>query len=317
MALNFPYPATAGQTYTDDNSAVWQFDGVKWDVITSTTKKLFSGAKASLTTYVSLLSTDVLIEFHQQDFDIDDYYNVSQAGRFTIPKNGFYRITATFFSGNNGNGSSYTIKLKKNGSTTVVSNTMAANQSAVYEEILQLSAGDYLEFYANETEGVGTLLANSFVEVVRLGLTPGVGIAAYDSFSGARTSLTIPVSCTTASTAISWVSTTYDTNADVLGNTYWTNSTPTRLTVKQTGYFEIKTMVYTGSAGTDNSYLINFKKNGTTTLTSSTVSPNETVSLNEIFVLNKDDYVEIYNSNSGGIGTILETSYLEITRLGV
>lgn len=95
MALNFPSSPTTGQTYTDDNYAVWRFDGVKWDVITSTTKKLFSGAHVELGTNFSLTPTPTAISGGVTaivPFDTDNYFRVAYPSRIYVPTNGFYRI---------------------------------------------------------------------------------------------------------------------------------------------------------------------------------------------------------------------------------
>lgn len=317
MALNFPSTPTNGQTYTDDNSVVWSYDGTKWNVVTSNTKKFFSGAKQLRTSSFSLSSTLTAVTYNSQPFDTDDYYDSSNSSRLTVNRNGYYRIHALILTGSNGSGSSYTVNVVKNGSTNLSSDNLGANQGAAYDEIVELQAGDYIELKASESGSVGTLIDGTMLEVARLGLTIGTGITSYEAFSGARATLTSNVSMTSTATAVSWATTAFDSNATVLGGTYWSSGSATRLTAGVTGYFRIKGFIATGTAGSSNSYTVTLKKNGTTNLETINMSANETLELDEIYQLSANDYLELFGSNSGSVGTILSSSYLEIVRLGV
>lgn len=317
MALNFPDSPTNGTTYTDSNSVLWQYDGVKWDVITGTTNRLFSGAKVALNTAAALTSTATALDWDVETFDVGSYFALTEASRITIPDTGFYRINSVLYTGTAGSGSSYSVMIKVNNTITLSTATIAANQSASYDETVELQAGDYIQMFVSETNAVGTILTNSFLEVTRQGLTPGVGVTAATSFSGAKAEISTAVSTTSTATAITWASTEFDSNADALGNTYWTVASPTRLTVKQTGYFRVKILIATGTAGTANSYTVALKKNTSTTVSSVTLGPNDSASIDETYSLTADDYIEIFVSNSGSVGTILNTATFEITRLGI
>lgn len=317
MALNFPSTPVNGTTYTDANSALWQFDGVKWDVVTGTTNRLFNGAKASLTTAAALTAVSTALDWDVETYDVGDYFALTAASRFTIYATGFYRISSVIYTGAAGSGSSYTVKIKLNGTTDITSSVAAANQAISYDDIIELQAGDYIQVYVSEAEAVGTLLTTSFLEVTLQGRTPGIGVNTSISFSGAKAVIATAESTSITPTAIAWDSTVFDTNADALGNTYWTVSTPSRLTVKQTGYFRVKILVETGGAGTDNSYTVALKKNNVTTVATVTLGPNNTASIDEIYNLTADDYLEIFVSNSEAVGTILTSSTFEITRSGI
>jgi hypothetical protein len=87
--------------------------------------------------------------------------------------------------------------------------------------------------------------------------------------------------------------------------------------VKQTGYFKIKALLHTGTAGTGDSYTVAIKKNGSTDLANTVVSASSLLLINETYQLSANDYIEVVSSESGSVGTITTDSYLEITRLGV
>lgn len=316
-ALNFPSSPTAGTQYTDDNSAVWEFDGVKWNIVTNATKRFFHGAKVTTSANISLTATPVVTVFDTETFDTGDYFTVADGGKLTVKDTAYYRISGTFFTGPNGSGDSYSATLKKNGSTELTTETFAANQAAFYDNIIQLTAGDYLEIYSRESTATGTLLVGSYVEIQKLGTTPASGVSPFNTFSGARVITSSAIALTSTLSGVSWTSADFNLNANVAGATYWSVSSPSRLTVRQTGYFKIKALLYTGAAGSGDSYTIALKKNGNTDLANTTVSASSTLLINETFNLTENDYVEVIAKESGAVGTLTTDSYIEITRLGV
>jgi hypothetical protein len=317
MALNFPSSPTTGDTYTDPNAVLWKYDGVKWSVVIGTTNRLFSGAKVYTDAPIYLTSTDVPIDWDVESFDVGNYFTTADATKLTVPDNAYYNVKTTIYAGPSGAGSSYTIKVRKNGTTILSSETIAANQAVTYDEIIELAAGDYIEILANESDNVGTLLVNSVIEIVRLGLTFGQGVSQGDSFSGIRTALSGAVSMTSTPTAIIWTTPAYDANANADGATYWDIGTPTRITFGSTGYFRLKGAIITSTAGSDNSYTFTIKKNITTTVTSVTMNANQTAIIDEIFTFSVGDYIELFASNSGAVGTATSSSFLEVSRVGV
>ena len=317
MALNFPSSPSTNDTYTDDNSAVWQFDGEKWNVITRTTKRAFVGARVRLSSDFSLGSTLSGVSFATEDFDTGSFWASGQPTRLSITENGFYRINAQLQAGTSGTSQSYTFAIYKNGSS-LISSQAAANQYIVYDEIIQLAVGDYVEIFASESTSVGTLESdNSFFEITQVGLNLGTGVSTWSAFSGAKAVLTAAESCTSTATAIPWDDMEYDQNADVLGSTYYAAGTPSRLTTKVTGYYQVKVLAATNSQGGENTYTVTVRKNGSTTLETTTIGPSDTLYLDKIYAFTANDYIEVLISNSGSVGQIQDTAYLEIVRLGV
>lgn len=312
MPLNFPSSPTNGQQYTDDNAVVWQYDGVKWDVVTGTANKTYSGVRVGFTTDYSLTSTSAAVSFDSELFDTDTYFTLSADTKVTFKRSAFYRINFSVYTGTGG--STYTIALKKNGSTTLASVTLAPSQYTNYDEILELDSNDYIEVHASDSANTGTLTTATFLEVTRVGLSMGTAVASADAFSGARTKLTSTYNVTSTATAISWNTTEFDQNANPAGDTYWSSGSATRLTVKITGFYRAKCTVAVGSSGT---YTAAVKKNGSTTLTSINISANGLALVDEIYELTANDYLELFINDLDSTGTLTTSTYLEITRIGV
>lgn len=314
--LIFPISPAHLDTYTDGNQAIWQYDsdGPYWNVITSTTRKNFSGVKANLIAGFDLTSSYQLVEFDDIKFEVDTY-STTPTGRFIAPTTGFYRISVIVFSTSVGSGSSYDINIRKNGSN-LNTTTIGPNQSTTYDQTLSLVAGDYIEVFAKEPNG-GALTLTSEFTMYRLGYAPGTGISNHNAFSGVRVIPSGAVNTTSSATAVTWSSADFNVNANVLGDLYWYNSVPNRVTVRNDGYYKFRCFVQAGTGGAANSYTINVRKNGTTSLVSTTLSANDFVELDEIFILLEDDYIELMISNSDNTGSILSTTYLELVREGV
>tara|TARA_B100001250_G_C19769948_1_gene776633 strand:- start:273 stop:1247 length:975 start_codon:yes stop_codon:yes gene_type:complete len=319
----FPNTPTHLETYIDPNQATWQFDsdGPYWNVITSTTRKNFSGTKIENTSAFSLGTSYALIEFDTPEFNIDNYYINTQKGRITVPSTGFYRIFCSFFTSSEGSGSSYSIQLRKNGNTVALEETnIGPNQNTTLDETLSLNEGDYLEIWGKESTGTGEIQANSTFQVYRIGFAPGTGVSNHVAFSGARAILNSSSNTSNVATAVTWNDITFNANANVLGDLYWYNTTPNRLSIRAAGYYKIRSFVESSSAGSGDSYTILLRRTRSATpvtLTSITMSANDFIELDEIYQFNTDDYIELVISNSDNTGSILATSYLEIVREGV
>lgn len=313
MPLNFPSSPTVGQTYTDDNSVVWQFDGTVWNVVTGTTKKIFNGVKVEFTTNYALTSTLTAVNWDAEGYDTGSYWAAGQPSRITIPQTGYYSINLLLFAGAAGSG--YEISLKKNGSTVLTTGTINLNQSGQYYETMQLNANDYIELYAKEASAIGTLTTSSFLEVQQMGLGVGVGVNSYAAFSGVRTILTSAFSATTTPTGISWSTTEFDTNANAEALTYWSAGTPTRITIKVTGYYSVQAYVQIGTAGAN--YTLTLKKNGTTNISSnSSLNPNDQAWIEETFLFQTNDYIELFVSTGSGTGSVTADTHMEVIRQG-
>lgn len=312
MALNFPSSPTNGQTYIDDNGISWEFDGTKWDVIRGTTNRAFSGVKVDFTSNVALTSTNTAISFTTEDFDTDSYFTISNPTRISINKSAFYRINFSAYTGSTG--SSFTILIKKNGSTNLSTVTIAANQYTNYDEILELFDGDYLEIYASESSSTGELTTSTVFEVTRIGLFTGTNITSSESFSGVKGILSSSYSTTSSSTAVDWNDTSFNQNANSLGDVYWVVGEPSKFTIGLTGYYRIKAAIATGPA---DSYTASVKKNGSTNLTSGNLNANILGLLDEIFYLSEDDYIQLFVNDVSSTGSLTTSTYLEIIRIGV
>lgn len=318
--LIFPNTPTHLETYTDPNQAKWQYDsdGPYWNVVTTTTRKNFSGVKLENTADFSLATAVELIEFDTFQFNIDNYYQ-GTPGRVVVPTTGFYRIQVSLFSGSQGSGSSYTVQVKKNGAV-LETTTIGANQNTSFDETLSLNAMDYLEIWGGESTGTGEILAQSNFAVYRIGFAPGTGISNHVAFSGVRGILNSSASVTNTPTAITYNDVVFNANANVLGDLYWYNTEPERLTVRANGYFKVRAFIQTSSAGSGESYTITLRRTrsgATLSLTSVTMSANDFIELDELFYLIADDYLELMVSNSDNTGAILSTSYVELVREGV
>lgn len=314
MPLNFPSSPTNGQIYTDDNSAVWQFDGVAWNVITGTTKRLFNGVQVGISSSFYLTSTSTGISWDIENFDTGNYWSVSQPTRITVGSTGYYNLTCTFFTPNVGAG--YEFVIKKNSTTTVTSTNINANQSAVYDETNFFSAGDYIEILASETTNTGYLSVDTVVQLTLLGLALGTGINSNSAFSGARTELTSAFNTTSTLTPLDWDVTVFDTNANALALQYWSALTPSRLTVLNNGFYQVSGVIETQS-GLGGQFTVSLRKNGSTTITTATINSNDSVNIDRIYQLSANDYLEILVSDTLASGQITTESFLEIQRLGL
>lgn len=319
MALNFPTSPTNGQTYTDDNGIVWEYNSTKtvWNKLRSDAIKNFSGAKIERTSEASLTSTLTAISFTTAEFDTEPYFDSTNSPtKLRVLKTGYYRILLQIDTGSGGNGASYTLNLKKNGSTSLTNTTAGPNQSVVYDEIMLMTSGDYVEIYASESASVGTILSSSFFQIERVGNSPGTAYPAAAAFSGAKIELTSAEALTSTPTAITWDTSEFNENADNAGNVYWTISDSSKVTIYTTAYYRVKSIFETGTAGSTNSYKIDLRLNNSN-LVSSSLSANDTLQLDETFQFNSGSYLQVYVDNSGSVGTITTNSYFELIRLGV
>jgi len=320
--LIFPNNPNHLDTYTDPNQAIWQYDsdGPYWNVITSTTRKNFSGTKLKLSAGYDLTASYTIITFDTPEFNIDQYYR-NVEGRLFASTTGYYRVNITLFTGTQGNGTSYAVQVRKNGSEILSTGFAGPNQAIAFDETLSLIAGDYIELLAKESTATGSFLDTSSFTMYRIGFSPGTGISNHNAFSGVRATLTDNFACTSTETAISFSGTEFNINANVVGGLYWASSVPDQISPATDGYFRLRSFVQTNSSGSNNSYTIKVDKtnilNVTTVITSTTLGPNDFADLDEVVFLETGDQIKLKVSNSGNIGQILNTSYLELIREGV
>lgn len=313
MPLIFPPSPNTGDTYTDSNSVVWQYDGVAWNVVTGTTKRLYIGAKVGFTIAYSLTNILTAVSWDLESFDTDDFWNSGQATRITISSTGWYNLNTNIFTENAG--SDYMIQIRLNGSSTISQVTLGANQAADYNETQYLSAGDYIELRASESTSAGSLTSGTYMEITLLGYAVGTAATPYSAFSGAKTYLTTAFATTSTPTAIAWDGTVWDTNANALALTYWSAGQPTRLTIKSNGFYQVSAYNQTDNAG--GTYTITLRKNGVTTIATTTRGANDSAWLDQVYELVTNDYIEVLVSDTLSSGAMTTETFLEIIRQGV
>lgn len=318
-ALNFPSTPTHLDTYTDPNQAVWQYDsdGTYWNVITSTTRKNFSGIKRYLSSSVFFNSSSEAIEWDSTEYEIDNYALGSET-RIYIPTTGFYRVYVNLETNTAGEGSSYTFNLKLN-NDILETISCGPNQSVNYDQTLELVAGDYLDIFGQETTSTGGITDASEFTVYRIGYAPGTGISNHSAFSGARVILNAALNTTSVESSVGWSDVDFNANANVLGDLYWYNSVDDRLTVRTSGYYKIRSFVQTGEDGSGGSYRVRIRKNGAagTYIDTVDLSPNDFADFDQVVYLAEDDFIELRVTNTDNVGNIKENSYLELVREGV
>jgi len=321
-ALQFPGSPTHLDTYTDPNQAVWQYDSdnTVWDLITSTTRKVFSGVKAKTAANFDLTASYQDVPFDTIEFNVDNYYQTVNT-KGIAPSTGFYRVLVSVFSDTQGTGASYSAAVYKNDTLKLGEINFGANQNVNFDETISLVEGDFINVKAKESTGLGALTTQSNFTMYRIGYAPGTGISNHSAFSGVRAIVTQNVNTTSTPTSITWGNTDFNANSNVLGDLYWYNSEATRLTPKTSGYYKVRSLVETTYAGSANSYTITLRKTNpqlvSTTLTTINMSPNDQIELDETIYLDADNYVDLLVSNSDNTGAILSTVYLELVREGV
>lgn len=312
MALNFPSTPITGQQYTDANAVVWEYDGVKWNVITGTANKMFSGCKIGLSANVNLTAASTPITFNIEQYDTDSYFTISSPTRITFKRDAFYRVNLSAYTGTSG--ASHVITLKKNGTTTLANTVIAPNQYTNYDQIVQFSESDYIELYGLDTAATGYLTSGTNIEMTRVGLAQGTNIPSASAFSGVRTIVAGAYNTTNTASPISWVSTVFNQNANPAGDFYWSAGVPNRITIGLTGYYRIKAEIF---AGPTEAITVNVRKNGSTSIAAAYIPSNGYGELDDIYQLNQNDYVQLMVNDLTSIGTITANTYLEIVRQGV
>lgn len=316
--LSFPASPTTGQQYTDARGKVWEYDGVKWNIASTTGIKQFFGTKVSLSTDVFLTNTLTETSWDTEDIDTAGFFSFTTPTDITIPRTGYYRVHLAVYTGQEGNGASYTINLKRN-ATLLVDETMAAYQSGIYDLTLLLEAGDVVTLSGAEENDIGRFTEGSYLEVQLVGYTFGASIIPGFEFSGVKAELAAQLSVSSTLNLIEWSAgeIVYNTNANAAGNIYWDAGQATRFTVSTTGYYRLRAFFATGIDGSSDSYTITILKNGTS-LETITLGANESAELDETYNLTTNDYLEIQYSNTENLGTIeAGQTFFELTRLGV
>ena len=320
MALNFPTSPTNGQQYTDDNSVVWQYYATKgvWEKLRSDVLRQFSGAKIVFNSTKFLTSTPSPCPFDVAEFDTGTYFDsVNNPTRLTVARSGYYRINILIAVGPEGNGASYSFSVRRNGNSIITTEPLVgANQFVAYDEVLQLSSGEYIELFASEESSIGTLLNSTYFEIERIGFGVGSAFSAGSEFSGVKLGLTTNESLTSTPNAINWDTTEFNINADINANTYWSDVEASKIYIRSDGYYRAKAQFFTNNQGTSDSYTIDVRKDGNS-FVSTSLGPNDRLELDESYNLLSGSYFEIFVSNSSSVGEITTNSYFQLIRMGV
>lgn len=314
MPLSFPSSPTLSQEYIDSNGLVWKYNGFAWEPYLGSYTRGFLGAKVSVSSTINLTATETILPLLSQEFDVGDLYDNN---RFTARETGYYRINANIFSGNNGSGDSYSVIVKKNGTTTIDSTAFGANQSAVFDSIVFLARGEYVEFYASESTASGSITTDTRVGFYFFGSSPGTStFSNANLFSGVKVKLNSAENLTNTNTAILWDTTEFNVNADSTGNVYWTAGQSANVKIYTNGYYRIQFLVQAGSGGSNDGYTINLKKNATT-IESGVLSPNDKADYDTVLYLTSGDTLQIEAAESGSAGTLTTNTFLTVSRAGV
>lgn len=139
----------------------------------------FSGVKVDLDQNVSTTSTPTAITWTATDiiYNINAnaagslYWNNANPTRFTIATTGYYRLKALFLTGPDGADNSYTINIRKNGTTVVESGSLGALDLLELDNTYQFNSTDYLEIVVSNTGNTGTIDASDTTfAITRLGV---------------------------------------------------------------------------------------------------------------------------------------------------
>lgn len=317
-AINFPSSPTLNQSHTDANGMIWKYNGFAWEPNIGSSTRFFAGAKVQLSSAESLTANLTSITWDTEVFDSGNYFNSFESSKLVAKETGYYRINAKLFTGSGGTGSSYTIVVRKNGTSNVAVVTAGANQGVVYDDVAYLLINDYIEIQAAETSAAGSLTTDSVFEFILAGTAVGTNIFNNaNKFSGAKLKLTSAESLTGTNTNITWDSTEFNLNSDPAGNVYWESANSANIKIYTDGYYRVVAYIQAGSGGSANSYNVNLVKNTTTNLTTAKLGPNDVLSYDETVQLDTGDVLQIQAAETGSAGTITTNSYLQIIRTGV
>lgn len=141
----------------------YEFSGIKLD--------LFNDVNTTSTaTAITWISSDVVYNINANAAG-DPYWSNSNPTRLTIGTTGYYRLKGYFLAGANGAADSYTITIRKNGTTTVETATLGALENIDLDETYTFTAADYLEVLVSNSGNVGTIDASqTFFAITRLGV---------------------------------------------------------------------------------------------------------------------------------------------------
>jgi len=135
----------------------------------------FSGLKLNLTSEESLLASFSAITWDSAQFNTNadingnSYWSISDSSKAKIYTNGYYRLKSYFKASTLGSNNSYTIDLRID-NTSYASSSLSPNDSLDFDNVYSLASGSYIQVFAKESGGIGTITTDSFFELIRLGV---------------------------------------------------------------------------------------------------------------------------------------------------
>jgi hypothetical protein len=135
----------------------------------------FSGASLTSSSFQALvIGSNNTVLFHAHPVDQGGYWFVGNPSRITIPTLGYYRLDVDLTIALNPAGGNVTVSLYQNGVATGISFAVIPNPSfgtvrAYFSDIVQLSAGVYLEWVISGLSGLTATLTLAGAEIEFLG----------------------------------------------------------------------------------------------------------------------------------------------------
>jgi hypothetical protein len=133
----------------------------------------FSGVRTLISGAYNTTNTATAIAWSSTEFNQnanpagDFYWTAGDANRINIGLTGFYRLKGEIFAGST---EALTLNVRKNGTTSIANTSIPANGYAELDDIYQFNQNDYIQLLVNDSTSTGTITANTYLEVVRLGV---------------------------------------------------------------------------------------------------------------------------------------------------
>lgn len=139
-----------------------------------TNADVFSGVRVSLSDTQLATSTLTAVTWSATDFDVNSdvfgntYWNGTT--RLTIKTAGYYQIKSFITTNSDGAENTYTLRLRKNNTSTITTATLSPNDNAIIDELYSFAADDYIELQLSNSGSVGGIIAGSYLEIIRAGI---------------------------------------------------------------------------------------------------------------------------------------------------
>jgi len=249
-------------------------------------------------------------------FDTSNMASVAN-GRIQIPQGGYYQVNAEVLFTVSGTGTytSCAVGIYKNGSLVIENYAIPAIQtygSASVSDILQCSAGDYIELYAINSQGTA-LYTNTVVNAL------SVSQVASANLTTAPVTPARAYRGTTLTPAAGWNKLTVDTIGTDPGANF-TLATG-RYVCPASGWYQVNAHVEWINATSGQLYGAGVYKNGASVAFSTT--PGTGIELgtgtSDVIQCNAGDYLELWSYSGNGtiaVGTAVANTYLSVSQVG-